>query len=142
MHPRFLRKFTSDEKRIYKLGYHDGEKSNEKPFKYVPDKQPIDDVNLFSKIKSKVSKYYKISEKELFGPQRTSYLVLPRTIAINLMRELTYLRYSQIGFLTRRDHTTLVYHVGLRLNKKGYWAIPNNHAVYNQLKTELINESN
>tara|TARA_X000001382_G_C3027102_1_gene133510 strand:- start:19 stop:450 length:432 start_codon:yes stop_codon:yes gene_type:complete len=141
MHTRFLRKLTSDEQRLYNLGYRDGEKSNQKPFKYIPDKEPVDDINIFSKIKFKVSKYYKISEKELFGPQRDSYLVFPRSMAINLMRELTYLRFSQIGFLINRDHTTLVYHVSLRINKKGYWKIPNNHAVYNQLKTELINES-
>jgi hypothetical protein len=142
MHPRFLRKYNNDEKQIYNLGYSEGRKSNEKPFKYIPNITPINGIDLFSKIKSKISQYYKISEKELFGSQRNSYLVIPRSVAINLMRELSELSFPQISKLTTKDHTTLVYHVGLRINKKGYWKIPNNHAVYNQLKTELINESN
>jgi len=142
MHPRFLRKYNNDEKKIYNLGYSQGRKSNEKPFKYVPDRSPINGIDLFSKIKSKISQYYKISEKELFGSQRNSYLVIPRSVAINLMRELSELSFPQISKLTAKDHTTLIYHIALRINKKGYWKIPNNHAVYNQLKTELINESN
>tara|TARA_X000001382_G_scaffold57901_1_gene39613 strand:- start:16 stop:444 length:429 start_codon:yes stop_codon:yes gene_type:complete len=142
MHPRFLRKYNNDEKRIYNLGYIQGRKSNEKPFKYVPDRSPINGTDLFSKIKTKISQYYKISEKELFGSQRNSYLVIPRSVAINLMRELSELSFPQISKLTAKDHTTLIYHIGLRINKKGYWKITNNHAVYNQLKTELINESN
>jgi hypothetical protein len=142
MHPRFLRKYNNDEKKIYNLGYSQGRKSNEKPFKYVPDRSPINGIDLFSKIKSKISQYYKISEKELFGSQRNSYLVIPRSVAINLMRELSELSFPQISKLTAKDHTTLIYHIALRINKKGHWKIPNNHAVYNQLKTELINESN
>ena len=141
MHQRFLRKYTNDEKKIFDLGFDAGKKSNEKPFKYIPDRHPINGIDLFANVKYKVSKYYKISEKELFGLHRDSYLVIPRSVAINLMRELSELSFPQISKLTAKDHTTLVYHVGLRINKKGHWKMPNNHAIYNQLKTELINES-
>ena len=134
---------TEREKAIYVAGYRAALKSNEIPFKFVPDISPIQPDKgavIFQKIKTKVCNYYKISEKELFNANRSSYLVLPRSMAINLARELTGFSYPQLSNLTEKDHTSLVYHIALRLNQKGYWKIPSNHAVFNQLKMELINE--
>ena len=131
---------TDREQAIYQAGYSAGMKSNEKPFKFVPDVTPINSADVFQKIKIKVCSYFKISQEELFAKARNQYLVIPRSIAINLTRELSGFSYPQIAVITDRDHTSLIYHVSLRINKKGIWKIPNNHAVYNLLKKELMNE--
>ena len=135
---------TEREQAIYVAGYRAALKSNEIPFKLVPDISPIRPENgakIFQTIKTKVCDYYKISQKEIFSKNRNSYLVLPRSMAINLARELTGFSYPQLSNLTDKDHTSLVYHVALRLNQKVYWKIPSNHAVYNQLKMEIMNET-
>ena len=72
MNVQFLRKFTAAEQRAYNMGYHEGLK-NQKPFKYVPDITPIDSFDVFSKIISKVSHYYKIGKAELFNNSRNGY---------------------------------------------------------------------
>ena len=141
MNVQFLRKFTAAEQRAYNMGYHEGLK-NQKPFKYVPDITPIDSFDVFSKIISKVSHYYKIGKAELFGNSRNGYLIVPRSIAMNLAKELTGFSYPQLKELTERDHTTIIYHVALRINKKGVWKNDNNHAIYNKLKQELLDEAN
>ena len=132
---------TDREQAIYQAGYTAGMKSNEKPFKFVPDVLPINSADIFKKIKIKVCNYFKISQEELFGKTRNQYLVIPRSIAINLIRELSGFSYPQMSVLINRDHTSLIYHISLRINKKGMWKIPNNHAIYNKLKQELINET-
>ncbi len=132
---------TDREQAIYQAGYTAGMKSNEKPFKFVPEVSPINSADIFEKIKFKVCNYFKISQEELFAKARNQYLVIPRSIAISLIRELSGFSYPQMSVITDRDHTSLIYHVSLRINKKGMWKIPNNHAIYNKLKQELINET-
>ena len=132
---------TDREQAIYQAGYTAGMKSNEKPFKFVPEVSPINSADIFEKIKFKVCNYFKISQEELFAKARNQYLVIPRSIAISLIRELSGFSYPQKSVITERDHTSLIYHVSLRINKKGMWKIPNNHAIYNKLKQELINET-
>ena len=132
---------TDREQAIYQAGYTAGMKSNEKPFKFVPEVSPINSADIFEKIKFKVCNYFKISQEELFAKARNQYLVIPRSIAISLIRELSGFSYPQMSVITDRDHTSLIYHVSLRINKKGNWKIPNNHAIYNKLKQELINET-
>ena len=129
---------TDREQAIYQAGYSAGMKSNEKPFKFVPDVSPINSIDIIQKIKTKVCNHFKISQEELFGKARNQYLVIPRSIAINLIRELSGFSYPQMSGIIEKDHTSLIYHVTLRINKKGIWKIPNNHAVYNLLKKELI----
>ena len=130
---------TIREQAIYQTGYNAGRKSNEKPFKFVPNVSPINNNDVFQRITFKVCKYFKISQKELYSSNKSQYLVIPRSMAINLSRELTGFTYPQLKELTDKDHTSLIYHVSLRINKKGIWKIPNNHAVYNLLKEEIIN---
>lgn len=131
---------TEREKIIYNLGYRTGLKSNEKPFKFVPDTKPIHNEKVYDLIIDTVCKHFKIKKSELFSKIRLQYLVIPRSMAINLIRELTAFSYPQIANLTDRDHTSLLYHIQLRINKMVYWKDQNNHSIYNQLK-ETINET-
>ena len=133
---------SAKEKAIYNTGYKAGMKANEKPFKFVPNIVSNTKIILFKTVVEKVSQYYKISKKELFGKSRLSYLVLPRSMAINLAYELTGHSYPKLGLLTNRDHTSLLYHVNLRINCKGIWENINNHSIFSKLSNELLDTNN
>ncbi|MGC4193287.1 MAG: chromosomal replication initiator protein DnaA [Thermomicrobiales bacterium] len=54
--------------------------------------------------------HYRVSEKDLFGRQRKREIVLPRQVAMYLLREETDSSLSEIGaILGRRDHTTVIH---------------------------------
>ncbi|MGY5139120.1 chromosomal replication initiator protein DnaA [Mycoplasmopsis gallinarum] len=56
-----------------------------------------------------VSKYYKISKKEMIGKSRTRDVVLARYIAIYIIKEQLKLPYEKIGqFFGGRDHSTIL----------------------------------
>ena len=129
---------SAREKAIYNTGYKAGMKANQKPFKFVPTIVTDSKTILFKTIVEKVCEFYKIGKKELFNKSRLSYLVLPRSMAINLSYELTGHSYPKLGSLTNRDHTSLLYHVNLRVNCKGMWENINNHTVFSKLSNELF----
>jgi len=56
-----------------------------------------------------VSEYYRIPEEVLRGKQRDKYIVVPRQIAMYLMREETGLSTSEIGEELGRDHSTVIH---------------------------------
>ena len=57
-----------------------------------------------------VSKYFNISQQDLFAKKRTKGVVEPRMIAIYLITELLPMPLSQIGELFGgRDHTTIIH---------------------------------
>ena len=139
MHKQFLKKYTAEEQRAYDMGYTAGKNSINIPFKFVPDTKPIHNEKIYDIIIEAVCTWFKIKQSELFSGMRCQYLVIPRSVAINLLRECTAFSFPQLSVLTGKDHTTLVYHVQMRLNKKNYWKLDNTHAIYNIIK-ELINE--
>lgn len=54
--------------------------------------------------------HYQMSEKDLFGRQRKREIVLPRQVAMYLLREETDSSLSEIGaILGGRDHTTVIH---------------------------------
>ncbi|MGN6031434.1 MAG: chromosomal replication initiator protein DnaA [Thermomicrobiales bacterium] len=54
--------------------------------------------------------YYQVTEKDLFGRQRKREIVLPRQVAMYLLREETDSSLSEIGaVLGGRDHTTVIH---------------------------------
>lgn len=62
------------------------------------------------KIKTAVSKYYKIKVSDLEGKSRKSTIAYPRQIAMYLCREITGYSNVKIGnFFGNRDHTTVMY---------------------------------
>jgi len=57
-----------------------------------------------------VANYYRLSEEELCGKQRDKRVVLPRQLAMYLLREETELPLVEIGrLLGGRDHTTVLH---------------------------------
>lgn len=63
-----------------------------------------------SKIISTVSEFFEVEEKNLMGNSRKKQLVVPRQIAMYLMREEVHASYPNIGQeLGGRDHTTAMH---------------------------------
>ena len=135
-----IKLYTDREHDIYNAGFKDAKERNKTIFKFVPDTKPIHNEKVYDIIIEKVCTWFKIKKSELFSTMRQQYLVLPRSMAINLLKECTAFSLPQLGVLTSKDHTSILYHVQLRLNKKNYWSIDNNHAIFNELKKD-INET-
>ncbi len=74
---------------------------------------PIDTVGnqvSLTQIARRVCEYYRISEDVLRGKQRDKYIVVPRQIAMYLMRQETGATTTEIGTeLGGRDHSTVVH---------------------------------
>jgi len=63
-----------------------------------------------NQILSTVCKYYSLKTADLKGKRRTKNIVIPRQVAMYLMRELTEEPLMSIGeFLGGRDHTTIMH---------------------------------
>ena len=66
--------------------------------------------------------YYQIEPKALTGPCRLRELVIPRSVCMNLMRDLTWHSLGSIGkFFQGRDHTTVIYHTKCKDTEAGLW---------------------
>ena len=55
-----------------------------------------------------VSRYYSVEENLLSGRLKSNNVVMPRQIAMYLIRELTHQSYKNIGNEFGRDHTTVI----------------------------------
>jgi chromosomal replication initiator protein len=70
------------------------------------NKKPISD----SKIISEVSNYFGVTSDQIMGPLRTKTYLVPRQVAMFLLREETSLSLSAIGkILGGRDHSTVIH---------------------------------
>ena len=66
----------------------------------------------------KVSKYYQVSLEDLMGPKRDKDIVVPRQVAMYLLREELKLSYPKIAReLGRKDHTTALHSVEKMVNE-------------------------
>lgn len=74
----------------------------------VKQEAPIDDSP--DSILQAVAEEFRVSVSELTGPRRSRRIVVPRQLAMHLMREFTQLSFPQIGeIMGGRDHTTIMY---------------------------------
>jgi chromosomal replication initiator protein len=55
-----------------------------------------------------VSRFYSVEENLLRGRLKSNNIVMPRQIAMYLIRELTHQSYKNIGREFGRDHTTVI----------------------------------
>lgn len=78
-----------------------------------------------------VAAYYHLSFEEMCGKQRDKYIVLPRQIAMYLIRQETQASLSEIGQLFGgRDHTTVL-HAWQKIDR----TLPTNPALRRDLAT-------
>ena len=69
---------------------------------YVTPKQIID----------KTARHFQIESKEICSPKRDKHIVVPRQIAMYLLRSELHLSFPKIaGELGRKDHTTAIHSV-------------------------------
>lgn len=67
------------------------------------------DVNLKkNKILDIVCSYFRVNMKQLVGKRRKREIVLPRQIAIVMLRKYTDMGINKIGDVFDRDHTTCI----------------------------------
>ncbi len=92
-----LKEEVTLEKALYVLDQTFGKEERKRP------------LNL-NQVLNAVCKYYSVTSTELKGSRRTKNLVLPRQVAMYLLKELTDTPYITIGeFLGGRDHTTIMH---------------------------------
>ena len=73
--------------------------------------EPAKAVNVNEIIKT-VCNYYSVNTKDIKGRKRTKEIVIPRQVAMYLMKEIVDLPYMSIGeLLGGRDHTTIMHGV-------------------------------
>ena len=101
----------------------------------------INEDKRVNQILDTVSKYFKVSAAEVIGKCRKRYLVRPRSMVINLMRECTSLSYPDLAHILNKDHTTLIYHTEIKRLNKGVWLDNNLHNIFGTLKKEVCNET-
>ena len=96
----------------------------------IPAGPVINNQKIVEAIYNIVVDYYKVSRAELVGKCRDQYLVIPRCMIANLMRECTALSFPEISRIMNRDHTSIIHYVKCRIGSSSFWKIPNNRPVF------------
>ena len=74
-------------------------------------KPPTKNINVNDILKA-VCTYYAVKTQDVKGKRRTKEIVIPRQVAMYLIKEVTDMPFMSIGdFLGGRDHTTVMYGV-------------------------------
>ena len=86
-----------------------------------------------------VTKALKVSKAEVLGHSRHQYLVIPRSMIANLIRECTTLSYPEVARTLNRDHTSILHYIKTRLTQTTFWKThPYYNQQYNVLKKEIL----
>ena len=133
----------------WRNGYRAGAAAQQKVQKIIIKHKPADippgpiinNQKIVEAIYNTAIEYFKVSKVELLGRMRDQYLVIPRSMIANLMRECTALSYPEISRIMNRDHTSCIHYIKTRLTNTSIWKIPNNHKIYNYLKGQVLNET-
>jgi len=132
----------------FRNGYRAGSAAEQKVqkviVKYQHDIPPgpiINNQQIVETIFDKVIEYYQVQRSELIGKCRDQYLVIPRSMIANLMRECTALTYPEIARILNKDHTSVLHYVKTRLTKSSFWKEPNNHKIYSEIKGKVLRET-
>jgi len=71
---------------------------------------------------NKVCIKYEVSKKDLFTKTRTRDIVRARNIIQNIFNEKYKMSLSDIGRIFGQDHTTVLYSIQMKQNRKYYWS--------------------
>jgi len=76
--------------------------SNQARPKHINPKQVVD----------KTAKYFHIAVEDIIGPKRDKDIVVPRQVAMYILRSELHLSFPKIAYeLGRKDHTTAIHSV-------------------------------
>ena len=140
------------ERKIYRTGFRTGYKLAREYFKSnVRYKQTvvkevikyvtINDVVVPMNVKHAltiIANQLSIDVNEILTKTRIQPAVIARSILINVLRDKYDMPFTKIGVLLgNRDHTTMIHHVRMKMNKKHFWQP--DHIIWNRYKYVMDN---
>jgi hypothetical protein len=144
---------TDKERKLYRLGFKTGYKLAREFFKRnVVTKQntvfkevikyvTINDVVVPINVKQAltiIANQLNINVNEITARTRIQSAVIARSILINVLRDKYAMPFTKIGVLLgNRDHTTMIHHVRMKINKEHFWKP--DHIIWNRYKYVMDN---
>ena len=144
---------TDKERKLYRLGFKTGYKLAREFFKRnVVTKQntvfkevikyvTINDVVVPINVKQAltiIANQLNINVNEITARTRIQSAVIARSILINVLRDKYAMPFTKIGVLLgNRDHTTMIHHVRMKINKEHFWKP--NHIIWNRYQYVMDN---
>ena len=143
------------EKKIYRAGFRTGYKLAREYFrnsfrhrktvvKEVVKYVTINDVVVPENVKeilAIVANQLNIDVNEIIAQTRVQSAVIARSILINVLRDKYDMPFTKIGVLLgNRDHTTMMHHFKMKINKQHFWK-PDN-IIWNRYKYVMDNVKN
>ena len=140
------------ERNIYRTGFRTGYKlardyfkSNfrykqtvvKEVIKYVTINDVVVPFNVQQAL-SIIANQLSIDVNEILANTRVQSAVIARSILINFLRDKYDMPFTKIGVLLgNRDHTTMMHHVKMKINKKHFWKP--DHIIWNRYKYVMDN---
>ena len=133
------------ERKIYRTGFRTGYKlarqffRNNFRYKQIVTKQvvkyvTINDVVVPENVKEMlaiVANQLGVNVNDITAKTRIQAAVIARSILINVLRDKYSMPFTKIGvILGNRDHTTMIHHVRMKMNKEHFWQP--NHIIWNR----------
>ena len=136
------------ERKLYRIGFKTGYKLAKEYFKTntvykqntvvkeVVKYVTINDVVVPENVKeilTIVANQLGINVNEIIAKTRIQSAVIARSILINVLRDKYAMPFTKIGvILGNRDHTTMIHHVRMKINKEHFWKP--DHVIWNRYK--------
>lgn len=135
------------EKKIYRTGFRTGYKlarqffKNNIRYKQTVVKEVIKYVTIndvvvpenVKEILTIVANQLGVNVNDITAKTRIQQAVIARSILINVLRDKYDMQFTKIGVLLgNRDHTTMIHHVKMKMNKEHYWKPEN--IIWNRYK--------
>jgi hypothetical protein len=135
------------EKKLYRTGFKTGYKLAREYFRtYIRHKQTIvkevikyvtiNDVVVPENVKEIlciVANQLGVNVNDVIAKTRIQSAVIARSILINVLRDKYAMPFTKIGvILGNRDHTTMIHHVRMKMNKEHFWK--QDHIIWNRYK--------
>jgi len=136
---------TAREIKLYRLGFKNGYRLSKEYFKIKKNriKNIISYTNKFIRINDMVvpfnvqeilkivSNQLGVDQKDIVRKTRIKSAVIARSLLINVLRDKYKMDVSKIGMIVgHRDHTTVVHHLRMKLDKKHFWTA--DYAIWNK----------
>ena len=133
------------ERKIYRTGFRTGYKlarqffRNNYRYKQTVVKEvvkyvTINDVVVPENVKEMlaiVANQLNVNVNDITAKTRIQAAVIARSILINVLRDKYSMPFTKIGvILGNRDHTTMIHHVRMKMNKEHFWKP--DHVIWNR----------
>lgn len=138
---------TTNEKKLYRVGFKSGYRLAKNYFfnkkVYAAENNTVRYSTRFIKINDMVvptnvkriieivSNQLGIDATDIVRKTRVQSAVIGRSLVINILRDKFKMDVSKIGMIVgHRDHTTVIHHLRMKLNKKHFWQ--KDYAIWNK----------